>query len=107
MKIHKCDLCGKFFNTLDEQEHFGLHYHNVGYGSKYDGCHIDIDMCCDCFDKMMTEYIEPKLKFKAIKPEIPLALDSGMNGVRGNYDKLLEKQKSSQISITISPDFCL
>ena len=64
MKIHKCDLCGKFFNAFDEQEHFGLHYHNVGYGSKYDGYHIDIDMCCDCFDKTMTEYIEPKLKFK-------------------------------------------
>ena len=45
--------------------------------------------------------------FKMVKPEIPLALDGGMNGVRGNYDKLLEKQKSSQISITISPDFCL
>lgn len=35
MKIHKCDLCGKDFNTLDEQEHFGLHYNNVGYGSIY------------------------------------------------------------------------
>lgn len=44
---------------------------------------------------------------KIIKPEIPLALDGGMNGVRSNYYKLLEKQKSSQISITISPDFCL
>ena len=57
MKIHKCDLCGKFFNVFDEQEHFGLHYNNIGYGSKYDECYIDIDMCCDCFDKMMTEYI--------------------------------------------------
>ena len=45
--------------------------------------------------------------FKMVKPEIPLALDGGMNSVRGNYYKLLEKQKSSQISITISPDFCL
>lgn len=35
-----------------------------GYGSQYYECHIDIDMCCDCFDKMMSEYIEPKLKFK-------------------------------------------
>lgn len=64
MRIHKCDLCGKFFNAYDEEEKFGLQYNNVGYGSRYDGCHIDIDMCCDCFDKMMTEYIEPKLKFK-------------------------------------------
>lgn len=64
MKIHKCDLCGKNFSTLDEQERFGLHYNNVGHGSRYDECYINIDMCCDCFDKMMTEYIEPKLKFK-------------------------------------------
>ena len=33
MKIHKCDLCGKFFNAYDEEEKFGLHYSNVGYGS--------------------------------------------------------------------------
>ena len=52
------------FNAYDEEEKFGLHYSNVGYGSRYDGCHIDIDMCCDCFDKMMEEYIEPKLKFE-------------------------------------------
>lgn len=64
MRLHKCDLCGKFFNAYDEQEHFGLHYSNVGYGSRYDRCHIDIDMCCNCFDKMMEEYIEPKLKFE-------------------------------------------
>lgn len=31
--------------------------------------------------------------FKMVKPEIPLALDGGMNGVRSNYHKLLEKQK--------------
>ena len=54
-----------------------------------------------------TETWSVKTLFKMVKPEIPLALDGGMNGVRGNYDKLLEKQKSSQISITISPDFCL
>lgn len=64
MKIHKCDLCGKVFNAYDEEERFGLHYGNVGYGSRYDRCHIDIDMCCNCFDKMMKEYIEPKLKFE-------------------------------------------
>ena len=30
--------------------------------------------------------------FKMVKPEIPLALDGGMNGVRSNYYKLLKKQ---------------
>lgn len=64
MKIHKCDLCGKFFNEWDNQEEFGLHYNNVGYGSQFDGFNIDIDMCCDCFDKMMVDYLIPKLKFR-------------------------------------------
>lgn len=62
--FHKCDQCGKDIYVFDESERFGLHYDNVGYGIRYDECHIDIDICCDCFDKMMTEYIEPKLKFK-------------------------------------------
>ena len=79
MIIHKCDLCGKFLNEYDEQENFGLHYNSIGYGSKYDGCNINIDMCCECFDKMMKDYIQPKLQFKMVKPEIPLALDGGMN----------------------------
>lgn len=43
MIIHKCDLCGKFLNEYDEQENFGLHYNSIGYGSKYDGCNINID----------------------------------------------------------------
>ncbi len=61
MIFYRCDLCGKVLDELDNQERFGLHY-NVGYGSKYDGKHINIDMCCNYFDKLMTEYIEPKRK---------------------------------------------
>ena len=30
--------------------------------------------------------------FKMVKPEIPLALDGEMNGVRGNCYRLLEKR---------------
>ena len=54
-----------------------------------------------------TERIGIGYRFKMVKPEIPLVLDGGMNGVRSNCYRLLEKQKSSQISITISSDFCL
>ncbi len=61
MTICKCDLYGKEYNEWDNQARFGLHY-DVGYGSKYDGERINIDMCCDCFDKLMTDYIEPKRK---------------------------------------------
>ena len=47
-----CNICGKEFDMWDQQEGFGLHYH-VGYGSKFDGDRIQVDMCCDCFDELM------------------------------------------------------
>lgn len=40
----------------DEQEDFSL-YRHIGYGSKYDGDTIQLDMCCDCFDKLMDSLI--------------------------------------------------
>lgn len=59
--IH-CDMCGKQFSIFDTQENFGFHYHNIGYGSKFDETSIDVDLCCNCFDKMMDEYVMPKLQ---------------------------------------------
>lgn len=60
MRILKCDLCGKEFDEFDTQENFGLHYSDIGYGSKFDGETMDVDMCCGCFDKMINEYIIPR-----------------------------------------------
>ncbi len=45
-------MCGKKFDTWDEQENFGIHS-IPGYGSKYDGDRIELDLCCECFDKVM------------------------------------------------------
>ena len=59
--IH-CDMCGKQFDVFDTQENFGFHYHNIGYGSKFDETNMDIDLCCECFDKMINEYVIPKLQ---------------------------------------------
>ena len=63
MKSFKCNFCKKEFDALDNQEGFGFHYPRIGYGSKFDGGSIDIDLCCDCFDKMMDEYVMPRDKF--------------------------------------------
>ena len=54
-----CNMCGKTFDKWDEQESFGIH-ENVGYGSKHDGDIINLDMCCDCFDKLIDNYILPQ-----------------------------------------------
>ena len=64
MIIHKCDFCGKDFDHWDIQEGFGFHFPRIGYGSKYDEMSIEIDLCCNCFDKMIQEYVEPRLKLK-------------------------------------------
>lgn len=48
-----CNLCGKEFDIWDEQEDFGFSY-DVGYGSDYDGEHLEAHFCCACFDKIYT-----------------------------------------------------
>ena len=56
-----CNICGKEFDLWDRQEGFGFDY-LVGYGSKYDGEHLQADFCCDCFDSLMNE-LAPRCKF--------------------------------------------
>lgn len=56
-----CNVCGKEFDLYDRQEKFGIHTGVIGYGSKYDGGEISLDMCCDCFDRLMEDLI-PKCK---------------------------------------------
>lgn len=51
-----CNLCSKEFNEWDEQENFGIHT-RVGYGSRFDGDNIDLDLCCECFDKLMGRLV--------------------------------------------------
>lgn len=56
-----CNMCGNDFDVWDEQENFSIHKY-IGYGSRFDNERIDLDVCCDCFDRAMMEYIIPKCK---------------------------------------------
>jgi len=56
MKLTKCNLCGKKFDAWDEQEDFSI-YRSVGYGSRYDGSNLRLDLCCDCLDKLVDECV--------------------------------------------------
>lgn len=49
-----CNKCGKEFDMWDEQEDFSIH-RQAGYGSKYDGQNIELDLCCECMDKLIEE----------------------------------------------------
>lgn len=59
-----CNVCGKEFDMWDEQEDLGLHT-RFGYGTKFDGDSIDLDICCNCFDKLMDKFI-PMCKINPI-----------------------------------------
>lgn len=63
-----CNMCGQLFDDWDEQEDFGF-THRVGYGSKFDLQVLRCDFCCNCFDKLMDEYILPRCKISPIVGE--------------------------------------
>lgn len=56
-----CNMCGKEFDMWDVEEDFHI-YHDIGYGSQFDGNTIDCDLCSKCLDKLLTEYLIPKCK---------------------------------------------
>lgn len=49
-----CNKCGREFDMWDEQENFSI-CTQCGYGTKYDGCRIELDLCCECMEKLIGE----------------------------------------------------
>lgn len=49
-----CNMCGKQFDIWDTQEDFSINRH-LGYGTKYDGDELQLDLCCDCMEKIIDE----------------------------------------------------
>lgn len=67
----KCNICGKEFDIFDDQLEFGFHK-IVGYGSIHDCEEFNLDICCDCFDKIMKILI-PNCKITPIaRTNVPL-----------------------------------
>lgn len=52
MNVKKCNMCGKEFDFYDEQENFCFE-HQIGYGSIHDGEKLSLNLCCECFDKVV------------------------------------------------------
>lgn len=64
-----CNLCGK---TVDERVmdcDFSIHT-SLGYGSKYDGDWLDIDLCPECADKVI-DALQDKCKIQIRTPLFP------------------------------------
>ena len=58
MKKVICNMCGKELDVWDLQENQDYSLHTkIGYGSKHDGDNVNLDLCCDCFDKILDKII--------------------------------------------------
>ena len=58
-----CNKCGKEFDIWDSQENFSIH-RRLGYGTKYDGSDLKMNLCCNCMEKLIDG-----CKFSPIKDE--------------------------------------
>jgi hypothetical protein len=67
MKKTYCNKCGKEFGeaTQEHNNDFSIHT-SIGYGSKYDMCKLELDLCSSCMD----ELIESCAIFPVIEPEV-------------------------------------
>lgn len=55
-----CNMCGKTFDEWDYQENFCFDTH-IGYGSRYDLNRLRLNLCIDCFDRVL-DFILPQCK---------------------------------------------
>lgn len=93
-----CNVCGKAFDTWDKQENFGIHT-QVGYGSRFDLSTIDLDLCCECFDKVFGEHILPSCKINPITGEYKLAGEEDTS-----FDDISLKLAQSMINSPVRTD---
>lgn len=68
MRKCMCNICGKEFDEFDWQNSFGVHQ-AVMYGSQFDGFAINLDLCCECFDKLMEDYILPRAAHNPVEED--------------------------------------
>ncbi len=49
-----CNICGKEFDQFDDMQHLAIYAH-LGYGSKYDGEDLAMNICQECMDKLIEQ----------------------------------------------------
>ncbi len=50
----KCNICGEEFDVFDSHENFSINKY-LGYGTKYDGDYLNLNICCDCMNKIIED----------------------------------------------------
>lgn len=94
-----CTMCGRQFTFLDAQEGFGFDY-TCGHGTKFENRHIRIDLCCECFDKVMDFVIPICKENPIVSTEVhyvgELTHESEDRLIR--LEKVLNKKKANEIA---------
>lgn len=54
----RCNVCGKTVEQVFENQMLISIHERIGYGSKHDGSILDLDICSDCFDKLIDSFTE-------------------------------------------------
>ena len=88
-KLSRCTMCNKILNEWDRYGDFSCHKW-IGYGSKYDENRLDVELCSECFDKVVSFIVNnsatnPLREYK----------DRQENGLLYRY--LIEDAKEEQI----------
>lgn len=52
LNTRKCNICGREFDVFDSQENFSINK-CLGYGTKHDGDYLNLNICCECMDKII------------------------------------------------------
>lgn len=52
-----CNKCGRLI--LPFEDYVSVPPQAIGYGSKFDGGFVDMDVCYGCFDGMVSEWAIP------------------------------------------------
>ena len=55
-----CNMCGKTFDFWDHQRDFCFD-RKIGYGSAHDFEHMQLNLCCQCFDNVI-DWILPQCR---------------------------------------------
>lgn len=63
-----CNMCGRELDIWDEQEGFSIHK-KLGYGTKYDGEILELNLCCECMNRIIEECKIPPI---IPKGQVPL-----------------------------------
>ena len=69
-----CNKCGKEFDIWDGQEGYKI-YCTAGYGTKYDGMKIELDLCCGCMEELLDGCVLPAHSEIEKPPEIVYAYE--------------------------------